>query len=162
MTKKDILDYVMNTPHNTNRAVLSGMLNQLTDGDGGVLKNKTLSITIINNSGHDLSQGMPLQIIKNDSGLIKYVFETMPIEDETIDVTSLIVPRPDGSASFGIELPIFTQGTLSISVSNDINCTLSSEFMGYSIIVTDITKDASVTLTVTFSQSTTEPDPGTY
>ena len=34
MTKQDIIEYVMNTPHNTNKAVLSSMLNQLTDGGG--------------------------------------------------------------------------------------------------------------------------------
>ena len=32
MTKKEILDYVMNTPHNTNRAVLSGMLDSISEG----------------------------------------------------------------------------------------------------------------------------------
>jgi len=26
MNKAEVLDYIMNTPHNTNRAVLSGML----------------------------------------------------------------------------------------------------------------------------------------
>ena len=30
MTKKEILDYVMNTPYNTNRAVLSNMLDQIS------------------------------------------------------------------------------------------------------------------------------------
>lgn len=35
MDKNDIIEYVMNTPHNTNRAVLSSMLNQLADGSGG-------------------------------------------------------------------------------------------------------------------------------
>ena len=35
MNKNDILDYVMNTPHNTNRAVLSSMLNQLGGGGSG-------------------------------------------------------------------------------------------------------------------------------
>ena len=35
MDKNDIIDYVMHTPHNTNRAVLSGMLNQLAEGGGG-------------------------------------------------------------------------------------------------------------------------------
>lgn len=54
MTKQDIIEYVMNTPHNTNKAVLSSMLNQLTDGssdgDGDtssdfVKTNITLKIT---------------------------------------------------------------------------------------------------------------------
>lgn len=37
MDKNDIIEYVMTTPNNTNRAVLSSMLNQLTEGgdDGG-------------------------------------------------------------------------------------------------------------------------------
>lgn len=33
MTKKDILDYVVNTPGNTNKAVLSGMLDEFAKGD---------------------------------------------------------------------------------------------------------------------------------
>ena len=34
MDKNDIIEYVMNTPHNTNRAVLKGMLEDIS-GDGG-------------------------------------------------------------------------------------------------------------------------------
>ena len=39
MDKNDIIDYVMNTPGNTNRAVLSSMLNQFGGGgaDSGVM-----------------------------------------------------------------------------------------------------------------------------
>lgn len=33
MNKTDVLDYVMNTPHNTNRAVLSGMLDAISSED---------------------------------------------------------------------------------------------------------------------------------
>ena len=35
MTKEDILDYVMNTPNNTNRMVLSDMLDEFNSGSGG-------------------------------------------------------------------------------------------------------------------------------
>ena len=35
MGKEEILDYVMNSPGNTNRAVLSGMLDSVTGGSGG-------------------------------------------------------------------------------------------------------------------------------
>ena len=35
MTKEEVLDYVMQTPHNTNRSVLNSMLNQLVEEDGG-------------------------------------------------------------------------------------------------------------------------------
>lgn len=34
MTKQEILDYVMKTPQNTNRAVLSGMLDEIGEGGG--------------------------------------------------------------------------------------------------------------------------------
>lgn len=34
MDKNEIIEYVMNTPHNTNRAVLNSMLNQLGGGSG--------------------------------------------------------------------------------------------------------------------------------
>ena len=34
MTKEEILDYVMNSPENTNRMVLNDMLNQLQSGGG--------------------------------------------------------------------------------------------------------------------------------
>lgn len=35
MDKNDVIEYVMHTPHNTNKAVLSSMLNQLAEGGGG-------------------------------------------------------------------------------------------------------------------------------
>ncbi len=34
MDKNDIIKYVMHTPHNTNKAVLNSMLNQLSEGAG--------------------------------------------------------------------------------------------------------------------------------
>jgi hypothetical protein len=49
MDKNDIIDYVMHTPHNTNKAVLSSMLNQLTDGGGGGSSDfSTATVTIVN------------------------------------------------------------------------------------------------------------------
>jgi hypothetical protein len=35
MTKKDILDYVMNSPENTNRMVLNDMINELVNSSSG-------------------------------------------------------------------------------------------------------------------------------
>lgn len=35
MTKQNIIDYVMNTPHNTNKAVLNSMLDSIVSGGGG-------------------------------------------------------------------------------------------------------------------------------
>jgi hypothetical protein len=35
MTIKEIVEYVLRTPHNTNRAILTGMLKQLIIDNGG-------------------------------------------------------------------------------------------------------------------------------
>ena len=51
MDKNDIIDYVMHTPHNTNKAVLNGMLNQLTEGGGGSSDFSTAEVTLVNASG---------------------------------------------------------------------------------------------------------------
>ena len=49
MDKNDIIEYVMNTPHNTNRAVLSSMLNQLTeDSSDGSSDFNTVTVSIVN------------------------------------------------------------------------------------------------------------------
>ena len=49
MDKNDIIEYVMNTPHNTNKAVLNSMLNQLTEGSGGGSSDfSTAQVTFIN------------------------------------------------------------------------------------------------------------------
>ena len=44
MTKKEILDYVSETPYNTNRAVLSGMLDSISEG-GDTITTQAISIT---------------------------------------------------------------------------------------------------------------------
>ena len=167
MDKNDIIEYVMNTPHNTNRAVLSSMLNQLTEGGGNggsSIQNKMLTVTVVNNSGNDLSEGMPLHLFTNDNGLVKEDLVYLPTVDGTINASSLIIPGPDGrggeTSVVDINLPMSTQGTYSISASDSVNCTLNSGFLGYALVVTDLTKDASVTLTVTYNEQIDDIDPG--
>ena len=46
MTKKEILDYVMNTPYNTNRAVLSDMLNQISGSDEDINDLSIAEVTV--------------------------------------------------------------------------------------------------------------------
>lgn len=46
MTKKDILDYVMETPHNTNRAVLGSMLDVLLANNTSNTNNEIPIITL--------------------------------------------------------------------------------------------------------------------
>lgn len=55
MDKNDIIEYVMHTPHNTNRAVLSSMLNQLAeDGGGGSSDFSTATVTFICNASNQV------------------------------------------------------------------------------------------------------------
>lgn len=51
MNKNDIIEYVMNTPHNTNRAVLSSMLNQLVEDNSGLSDFNAATVTVVNNTG---------------------------------------------------------------------------------------------------------------
>ena len=57
MDKNDIINYVMHTPHNTNKAVLSDMLNQLTEGgSGGSSDFSTAEVTV---TGGDSALELP-------------------------------------------------------------------------------------------------------
>ena len=57
MTKKEILDYVMHTPYNTNRAVLSAMLEEMSE-DG--IATDTITLKIINNTDDDMTFYAPV------------------------------------------------------------------------------------------------------
>lgn len=51
MTKQDIIDYVMHTPGNTNKAILNSMLNQIkSEDDDNSLTFSKVSVEIINNA----------------------------------------------------------------------------------------------------------------
>ena len=65
MDKNDIIEYVMNTPHNTNKAVLSSMLNQLTEGGGGGSSDFTEAKITIN---ANLPEGRTLTSIEAITG----------------------------------------------------------------------------------------------
>ena len=52
MTKKEILDYITETPGNTNRAVLGDMLDSFEGGSGGSSDFSTAEVTIANNTGN--------------------------------------------------------------------------------------------------------------
>ena len=69
MDKNDIIEYVMTTPHNTNRAVLSSMLNQLTEGGGGSSDFSTATVTIVS-SGAILSDFPTCASIMGREGVI--------------------------------------------------------------------------------------------
>lgn len=48
MTKQDIINYVTETPQNTNPAILNTMLNQLDSGGGGSSESSDLSYATVN------------------------------------------------------------------------------------------------------------------
>lgn len=68
MDKNDVIEYVMTTPHNTNRAVLSSMLNQLTEGGGGGSSDfSTATVTFrLTNAGDDIAAELDLVRIDID------------------------------------------------------------------------------------------------
>ena len=76
MDKNDIINYVMHTPHNTNRAVLSSMLNQLTKGgSGGSSDFSTAEVTV-----YDVSQGTLFSAIDAPGPGAPVVISTCDIE----------------------------------------------------------------------------------
>jgi hypothetical protein len=65
MTKQDIIDYVMHTPHNTNRAVLNSMLNQI-GGENNPIVVKTIQSTI-KNPFSDYFENIDVQNLHNEA-----------------------------------------------------------------------------------------------
>lgn len=74
MTKKEILDYVMNTPYNTNRAVLSSMLDQIS-GSGEDTSDLSIAEVTVNITVTTLNQSTDIY------------FHTCNVQDEEITNT---------------------------------------------------------------------------
>ena len=73
MNKNDIIDYVMTTPGNTNKAVLSSMLNQIkSEDDDNSLTFSKVNVEIINNSNMDCDVDIYLQSVENNQ-IINYI-----------------------------------------------------------------------------------------
>lgn len=68
MTKEDILDYVMNTPNNTNRMVLSNMLDELQVSSGSnclIVEETTIDgVVTLNKTAGEIIDALPLVFIK--------------------------------------------------------------------------------------------------
>ena len=81
MDKNDIIEYVMHTPHNTNRAVLSSMLNQLAEGGGGGSSDfSTAEVTVVNNTDSYQSVTLMSNYISNHA-MTEYI-SAVRITDE--------------------------------------------------------------------------------
>ena len=85
MDKNDIIEYVMTTPHNTNRAVLNSMLNQLAEGDsgGGSSDFHTATVTVEYIMPEGVSDVGELTKVSVTSSAIQYNYceDGIPISD---------------------------------------------------------------------------------
>lgn len=68
MNKQEIIDYVLETPGNTNKNILSQMLDELAEGGGGGGTSPLGSVTFINNS--DIHIGVA-GVVRGDDGVIQ-------------------------------------------------------------------------------------------
>lgn len=55
MSKEDVINYVMTTPSNPNRAVLSGMLDSIAESGGGTVE--AIKIASVNGGGSEIVSG---------------------------------------------------------------------------------------------------------
>ena len=100
MDKDTILDYVTETPHNTNRAVLNSMLNQLGGGGGGAyVFVPTGSPMVLDKTFAEIKAML-------ESGVVLYALEIegsgvySPLNIFTYDEDNSIYSMAFGSASF--------------------------------------------------------------
>lgn len=121
-------------------------------GEG--IKNKTLTMTFVNNTSRDFEQDeMPATYIVNENGLIKQINVNLPQANATKVVVATVVPV-SGVESVGVmlpDLPNLTQGIYSYIASDALNCELDNPMFGNGVTILDANLDASITLTVTFT-----------
>ena len=90
MDKEKVLDYVMNSPGNSNRAVLSGMLDE---SGGGNSDFSTAEVTIINASDAD-----------------EFDIESLPMIVESEEITGITGSYPEPvvpQASVSLTIPLY-------------------------------------------------------
>lgn len=102
MGKDEILNYVMNSPENTNRAVLSGMLDEINSDGGDSNDFSTATVTFLNTAssgGYDVFAGTC-----TDDGF------TITHHMATIDSPAqFLIPLYKGSAFFPLSTMINAQ-----------------------------------------------------
>ena len=83
MTKQNIIDYVMNTPHNTNKAVLSSMLNQLAESGGGIFVVTTSKPD--GQQAHVLDKTWEEMFTAANNGMLVIIREYASLDDDVVD-----------------------------------------------------------------------------
>ena len=109
MTKQEIIDYIMTTPSNPNKAVLDGMLDSFSDDEGG--GGGSSRILLYENDALDIStEGSPgIHFIGNNKKLLfiapTYFNETDDIYTLEIDGEIAVQGKPNKSGMLGIKSP---------------------------------------------------------
>ena len=162
MDKNDIINYVMHTPHNTNKAVLSDMLNQLTESGGSgssdnmaILPKLTVTLNI-DNIEHIDTYGITSAVELNN-GIITQATFNPPQTSQVWEC--YIVPMATISDSYYLtwsaQIALYDDsytGYYVFTISNTVNCVEDPTNPGVGgIVITDPTKPASCTANAVYT-----------
>lgn len=156
VTTKEIIDYVMESPHNTNPAVLRSLLNQY-NSSSDISITPVLTLIVINNSSTSLT-ATPIQILNGTLVQIATGMEIAPkstriietiiqglsyqSEEPVYDTLLTRILRPAGETSINLFYG------LNVSFTNAVNCSAGRGPYddNYQIVITDVTQNASLTV----------------
>lgn len=119
MTKQDIIEYVMHTPHNTNKAVLSSMLDQLTESNGGENNLAIYKVNIVNNTnaqirGVQAHYGVMLNENDEPTEIIDVETRVNANDNDEFGVLAFLKSEnPFGAISFGSSVNATCSGGIS-------------------------------------------------
>lgn len=137
ITTKEIIDYVMESPHNTNPAVLRSLLNQYSGG-GGVTELNTFKLIITNNTGKTVRpQFVNPRIIDGKLAIT----QSTPIKDnETLTFDSPFSYGADGTPSSSTYLYIGVSYTelsdmVVTALEEGVTCTFTYASRAFSAIL---------------------------
>lgn len=93
-TKEEVIGYVMTTPSNPNRAVLSGMLDSVADAGGGTLRVNITSFDPVNGAIYDKTWQEVYDALANGNDVTYVVPGTSNMRLRILEAVS----APNGSA----------------------------------------------------------------
>lgn len=122
MTKQEIIDYVMNTPANTNPNVLSGMLDSIANAGGGTLRVNITSFNPTDGSVYDktwqevhdaLESGMDVTYQHSGNMYLRILNATSAPDGSAYGIIAENLSCASGSttAAFVLDSTFFTQLT---------------------------------------------------
>ena len=155
MNKEDIINYVMTTPGNPNRAVLNGMLDSMSGGSSdnmAILPKLTVTLNI-DNIEHIDTYGIA-NAVELNNGIITIPTFNPPQTSQVWE--GYIFPLLTDSGILWIpQVFLFDEsytGYYQYTISNMINCVEDSDNPGTGMIrITDPTKPASCTINAVYT-----------